>query len=580
MHSPAIKLALLLCIIAATAAFYLPGLTGHFIFDDGANIRLNPYLQMSSLDFSTLWQAASTGGSNALSRPISMVSFAVNYYFFGMDPYYFKAVNLSIHLINGILVFFLARLLIMLHLRIRGEMDDQTASWIGIAVAAIWLLHPFNLTGVLYVVQRMTSLAALFTLAGLALYMYGRKKLLDGNKSGFFAMGAALFVFTPLAALCKESGLLLPALILVCEATLLRWSAPDRSSRRILAAFLGLSVAVPLLFGSYFLSRNPDLILDGYAWRDFSLGERLLTETRVLWFYLHMIVLPNLGEMGLHHDDFLISRGPLSPWTTLPALAGLLLLAGGAFALRNKQPIITFGIAFFFVGHAMESTIIPLELVFEHRNYLPMLGILIPLACYALNPKLHLPSASLRRAAFFLLAILCAGLTAARAQQWGDTLLMRSLEVERHPHSVRAHTDLANLFDNLPPTSQEDAIELYGKARFHFQQAADNGPSSITGLFFILVMNAHRGLPVEEPLLETLEQRLATVPLGPPNMNTLIGAARDIADGHILLDPKIVDRILRAALSNPLLTDTSRNQLISEFGKIPPHIRPKMEIPK
>ena len=171
------------------------------------------------------------------------------------------------------------------------------------------------------------------------------------------------------AALCKESGLLLPALILVCEATLLRWSAPDRSSRRILAAFLGLSVAVPLLFGSYFLSRNPDLILDGYAWRDFSLGERLLTETRVLWFYLHMIVLPNLGEMGLHHDDFLISRGPLSPWTTLPALAGLLLLAGGAFALRNKQPIITFGIAFFFVGHAMESTIIPLELVFEHRNY-------------------------------------------------------------------------------------------------------------------------------------------------------------------------------------------------------------------
>ena len=93
-------------------------------------------------------------------------------------------------------------------------------------------------------------------------------------------------------------------------------------------------------------------------------------------------------------------------------------------------------------------------------------------------------------------------------------------------------------------------------------------------------MNAHRGLPVEEPLLETLEQRLATVPLGPPNMNTLIGAARDIADGHILLDPKIVDRILRAALSNPLLTDTSRNQLTSEFGKIPPHIRPKMEAPK
>jgi hypothetical protein len=290
-----------------------------------------------------------------------------------------------------------------------------------------------------------------------------------------------------------------------------------------------------------------------------------------------MILLPNLGEMGLNHDDFLISRSLFSPWTTLPAVAGLFLLAGGAFALRNKQPLITFGIAFFFAGHAMESTIIPLELAFEHRNYLPMLGILLPLSYYALDPRLHLPSVRARRAAFLLLVILFAGLTAARAQQWGDTLMMRTLEVERHPRSVRAHTDLANLYDNLPPTSQEDAIDLYKKARFHFQQAADNGPSSIAGLFGILAMNAHRGLPVDESILETLEQRLATVPFGPPNMNTLTGAARDIADGHIVVNSKIVDRIYRAAMSNPLLTGIGRSQIISEFGNLPPQIRPIME---
>jgi hypothetical protein len=261
----------------------------------------------------------------------------------------------------------------------------------------------------------------------------------------------------------------------------------------------------------------------------------------------------------------------------LPAVAGLLLLAAGAYALRNKQPLITFGIAFFFVGHAMESTIIPLELVFEHRNYLPMLGILLPLAYYALNPRLHMPSVRVRRAAFLLLVVLFAGLTAARAQQWGDTLLMRTLEVERHPRSVRAHTDLANLYDNLPATSQEDAIDLYNKARFHFQQAADNGPSSIAGLFGILAMNAHRGLPVDESLFKTLEQRLATVPFGPPNMNTLIGAARDIADGHIVVSSKIVERIFRAAMSNPLLIGFNRSQIISEFGNLPPQIRPIME---
>ncbi len=575
MHNPAIKTALLFCIIALTVACYLPGLTGHFISDDGVNIRINQFLKINSLDFSSLWQAATSGGVSPLSRPISMTSFAINQYFFGLNPYYFKAVNLAIHLINGVQVFFMVKLLLNLHLRIRGAADDNTASWIGLAVAAVWLLHPFNLTSVLYMVQRMTSLSALFTLAGLTLYLYGRKELLSGNRSGFFAIAAALFIATPLAALCKENGVLLPLLIFVTEAILLRWNAPDQDNRRMLAAILGLTVAVPILVGLFYVLNNPSLILGGYVWRDFSLTERLMTEARVLWFYLHMIVLPNMSEMGLQHDDILISRNLFSPWTTLPAIVGLLLLTAIAFVLRNKQPLITFGIAFFFVGHAMESTIIPLELAFEHRNYLPMLGILLPLAYYALNPRLHLASVRVRRAAFLLLVILFAGLTATRAQQWGDTLLMRTMEVERHPRSMRAHTDLATLYKYLPPTSQEDAIDLYNKAIFHFQQAADNAPSSIAGLVNIFAINAEKKLPVDETLLGELEQRLATVPFGPPNKNTLIGLVRDIASGYIVVNAEIVDRLYRATMSNPLLTSSHRSQIIAEFGNLPPELRPK-----
>ena len=570
----AIKPTLLFCILAITVACYLPGLTGHFIFDDGVNIRINPFLKITNLDFSTLWQAAFSGGAGLLKRPLSMASFAVNYYVAGMDAYYFKLVNLGIHLLNGVLVFALARLLLGLHLRIRGAADDNAASWVAIAVAALWLLHPFNLTGVLYVVQRMTSLSALFTLAGLILYLHGRKSLLDGKRSGLAAIIAAIFIFTPLAALCKENGVLLPLLILVTEATLLRWSAPDHESRRILAAIVGLSVAVPLLFGLFYVLKNPDLILGGYAWRDFSLTERLMTEARVLWFYLNMIVLPGMGEMGLHHDDILISRSLFSPWTTLPAIAGLLLLAAGAFALRNRQPLLAFGIAFFFVGHAMESTIIPLELAFEHRNYLPMFGILLPLAYYALDSRLHVSSVRVRRIAFLLLVILFAGLTASRAHQWGDTLQMRTLEVERHPRSVRAHTDLAALYNHLPPTSNEDAIDLYNKALFHYRQAADNAPTSISGLLGMLAVNAQRRLPLDEALLAELEQRLATVPFGPPNKNSLIGAARDIASGYFVVNAETVERLYRAALSNPLLTANHRSQIIAEFGNLPPEIRP------
>ena len=573
-----LKPAILLCILAATAACYLPGLTGHFIFDDSANIGKNPYLKIGSLDFSSLWQAASSGSAGLLKRPISMVSFAVNYYISGMDAYYFKMTNLGIHLVNGILVFMLTRLLLNLYSRIhRTALDDNVGAWIAIAVAAAWLLHPFNLTGVLYVVQRMTSLAALFTLAGLVLYLHGRKSLLNGNRSGFFAIAAALFVATPLAAFSKENGTLLPLLIFVTEAILLRWNTPDQSTRRILVAVVGLSAAIPVLLGLFYVLNNPGLILGGYSMRDFSLAERLMTEARVLWFYLHMIVLPSMGEMGLHHDDILISKSLFSPWTTLPAIVGVLLLMGGAFALRNKQPLITFGIVFFLAAHALESTVIPLEIAFEYRNYLPMFGILLPLAYYTLNPRFHLPSVRLRRVSFLVLVILFAGLTASRAQQWGNALQMRMLEVERHPRSVRAHTDLAGLYDHMPPLSREDAIDLYNKAMSHYLQAANAAPSSTSGLFGMLVVNAERGMQTDPALIEVLEQRLATAPFGPPNVNSLVGTVRCIASGECTVNPKIIDRLYRAALSNPKLPDSYRNQIISEFGQLPPQIWPRVE---
>ena len=578
MFIRAIKPALLFCILAATVACYLPGLTGHFMFDDSVNIGKNPYLEIENLDFSSLWQAASSGSAGLLKRPISMMSFAVNYYVSGMDAYYFKMTNLGVHLANGILIFMLARLLLNLYPRIhRTALSDNAGGWIAIAVAAIWLLHPFNLTGVLYVVQRMTSLAALFTLAGLVLYLHGRKSLLDGNRSGFFAIAAALFVATPLAALSKENGALLPLLIFVTEAILLRWNAHDQSTRRILVAVVGLSAVIPVLLGLFYVLNNPGLIIGGYSVRDFSLAERLMTEARVLWFYLHMIVLPSMGEMGLHHDDILISRSLFSPWTTLPAIIGLLLLVGGAFALRNKQPMIAFGVAFFLISHALESTIIPLEIAFEHRNYLPMFGILLPLTYYTLNPLLHLPSVRLRRISFLMLVILFAGLTASRAQQWGNALLMRTLEVERHPRSVRAHFDIAGLYDNLPPTSREDAIDLYNKAIFHYRQAAELAPSSTSGLFGMLVVNAERGLQADPVLIETLEHRLATTPFGPSNINSLVGTVRCIASGVCTVNSEVVNQLYRAALSNPTLNSSYRSGIISEFSKLPLEIRPKAE---
>lgn len=569
---------LLLCILAVTVACYLPGLTGSFIFDDGVNITQNSQLRIDSLSLSSLSQAAFSGNAGMLKRPISMTSFALDYYVSGMDARHFKITNLAIHLVNGVLVFFLSSQLLVLYQRLWSpEQSRRNVFWIAATLSAIWLLHPFNLTGVLYVVQRMTSLSTLFTLSGLILYVHGRTALLNGNRSGLATIIAAIFIATPLAALSKENGALLPFLILATEVTLLRWRAPDQNTQRILVMIVGLSTAILALLGTLYLWKHPGLISGGYLTRDFTLIERLMTEARVLWFYIHMILLPNMSMMGLHHDDIPISQSLLSPLSTLPSILGLLFVAGGAFALRNRHPLLAFGTAFFLIGHTLESSIIPLEIAFEHRNYLPMFGILLPLAYYALTPEFHSSSLRLRQASFAILVILFAGLTASRAYQWGYPLQMRTLEAQRHPLSMRANTDIAGLYDHMPARSPEEAMDFLRKALFYYQQAADLSSANISGLFGFLVVKAERGMELDETLIEALEQRLATAPFNPPNVNALIGTARCITSGKCTVSAEIVNKLYSAALSNPTLIGAYRDQVRLEFRGLVPTIQHKIE---
>lgn len=566
MPSRLLHPALLFCVLAVAAACYLPGLTGSFIFDDGVNIIANPWLRIGNLSLPALWQAAHSGNAGPLMRPLSMMSFALEYYAAGMDAYHFKLINLGIHLLNGLLIFVFSRLLLSLHHKVHcPDPDAAHHFWVPLAVAAIWLLHPFNLTGVLYVVQRMTSLSALFVLSGLIVYLRGRARLLRGDNYGFAAIAASFLVFTPLATLSKENGALLPLLALLMEATLLRWHTAQQASRKHLAWLVGAAAIIPVIAGTGYLLWHPDLIGNGYLLRGFSLWQRLMTEARVLWFYLWMIVLPNMSQMGLHHDDFLVSRSLLSPLTTLPAIFGLALLVGAGIAVRKKHPLLTFGMAFFLLGQLLESTIIPLEIAFEHRNYLPMLGILLPLTYYALSPQYHPASVKLRRLAFLALLCLFAGLTALRSAQWGDPLLMRTLEVQRHPRSIRANTDMAALYNYLPARSPDEALQYYLEAIAHYQQAADISPLNISGLMGVLVVNAERNIAPDPALIDMLEKRLATVPLNPPNINAIIGVARCVANGKCPVSREIVARFYRATSSNSTLAGGNKILALAEL---------------
>ena len=207
---------------------------------------------------------------------------------------------------------------------------------------------------------------------------------------------------------------------------------------------LTLIVALPLIAGTVYLIPRLDGLLGWHAGRGFSGVERLMTEAHVIALYLKLFFVPIPGTMSLFHDNFPITHQSRSEhdraWQLLYAAAIL-----AAIALRNRAPWIGFGIVWFFTCHLLESTIIPLELVFEHRNYLAILGLSAALVAGVLQ-LLH--AANLQRLAVpvFGAWLLILGLnTAARAAVWGDLELMLTTEYARRPDSVRVLSELVNL---------------------------------------------------------------------------------------------------------------------------------------
>lgn len=543
-----------------TFFIYSAGLHGGFLFDDVANIQDNAYLKVAHLDAQSLWQAAQSSSAGMLKRPISMLTFALDYYFSGMDAYSFKRTNLFIHLLNGIAIFFLSRLLLDLYRQLhRPLMPERTSVWISVAISSLWLLHPFNLTGGLYVVQRMASLSALFIFCGLILYLYGRKCLLEQKTGGIPIILAAIFVFTPLAVLSKENGFLLPIFMLAIELTVLQWQAPDACSRRVLQAVFAFFVLLPIALALGYVLFHPEAITVGYRIRDFSLMDRLMTEARVLWFYMYMTLLPNIAAMGFYHDDMEVSRSLFSPATTIFAIAGILVLLGAAVWWRKKYPLFSFGILFFLIGHSMESSVIALELVHEHRNYLPMFGLLLPVVYYVLSPMIHPSSLRLRSVAAPVVIALFAVLTFMRAGQWSDPFGMMQVEVMHHPQSARANSDLAFQYAYLPAKSQIDAEENYRNAIFYFSQAADFSDRDTAGFFGIIAVNSERGLPTDPSWVDELEKRLEKFPSMPSSVNSLMALEKCLAAGHCTHSPQIMERLLRAALRNSTLTGPRRS---------------------
>lgn len=561
---------LFVCSLVLAFFCYRPGLNGDFLFDDTINIVENTSLKIDTLDFSSLKASAFSMRNGILARPISMASFALNYYFGGSAPYGFKLTNLIIHLLNGVCIFVLTILVLGIHRRRHApELSADRLRWISLVVASAWLLHPLNLTSVLYVVQRMASLSALFTLLGLIVYLYGRQLQIDG-RSGWGWILSAFMLLAPLAVLSKENGALLPAFMLLAEVLLLNFQAPTTRTRFTLATLFAATVILPVIVLAAYFIYQPAWLLGGYSIRDFNLPERLMTEARVLWFYLRLIIVPDISQLGLQHDDIAISRALLTPFSTLFACIGLALLAGTAFLLKKRHPIAAFGILFFLLGHSIESSVIPLEIAHEHRNYLPDYGILLIVFYYLLSPAWHHQGVQLvrgkdtlrlRQALALVLVLFFGAVTAIRAGQWADSYGLAQMEVKHHPDSVRANTDMAYVYASLPAFNLAQSEEQYHLAFSYYQKAAELSSTDTSGLFGLIVLNAGRDRPVEESWVKELEYRLEHLPIAPAAVNSLMHLEKCLTNGICIHSRLDMARLLKAALRNPTLNGNGRSSV-------------------
>ena len=434
-RSTLLTLAILAAVVIVTLLVYWPGLSGPPLLDDIP--QLEGLIKESGIDPEALFRNYIISTSGPSGRPVAMATFIANAIAHGPDNWWWKYSNLMFHLINGLLVLWFTAMLF------QGSPGKSVINpWkAGIIVAGLWLLHPLHVSTVLYTVQRMTQLSTLFVLAGLICYAKGRLIQERSGTLGWLLIGLGFLVFYPLGILSKENAFIFPVFCSLVELLVLRFRAPSPSTRQ-LKIFHGVLLAGYLGAGLLLIANFSSIVLETYATRDFTLSERLLTQFRVIATYLSMLLLPIQRNMGFFHDDLVVSTSLFEPFTTILSALLLVALVISAIALRRKMPLYAFGILFFFTSHVIESSFIGLEMMFEHRNYLGSIGILIAVMSVCLL------ATGYRRALTIIAAISLVGfslLTWQRSITWSSPSYMYQYMYRAHPESSRLNIIHANV---------------------------------------------------------------------------------------------------------------------------------------
>lgn len=478
-------LASLLIALLSSMAF-LPGLPGDFLFDDVPNIVNNPNIRLTELTPAAIVEVLSTHQVSGNLRGLPTLTFALDYWRAGgiADPATFKTTNLLIHALTAFVLACFFRLLLPL-----AGVPTRRVAPIAIALAMAWAVHPLQVSSVLYAVQRLQTMGTLFLVLALIAYLHARRAQIQGHSGRTGLMATALL--WALALGCKEDSALLPAYALALELTVLRFSAADASvARRWQRGYLVTVLVAAIAYAVWLYNVwHPD----AYPGRDFNSIERLLTQPRVLCLYLWQIVWPLPQHMSFHYDWLQPSRSLLHPWTTLPAIALVVLLLATAWRLRARQPLFALGVFLFFSAHFIASNAIGLELAYEHRNHFALIGALLAAGSMLAHVirRLHIrPGLQTGLCATLVLAL--GATTVMRAHSWRDALSLAQASAAAAPKSPRAWIDLCDTYF-MAGGGVTGSNPYLDHAISACASGADADPNSLNNLALLVTLKTLRG---------------------------------------------------------------------------------------
>ena len=449
-------------------AIYANTFNASWQFDDKPNILQNTKLHLTDLSPASLWDTFfAKAGKDIFFRPLPSLSLALNWYIGQDNTFGFHLVNITIHLLNAFLLFLASRNLLQTP-KLKKRFTPEEANYISLLGTVLWAVNPIQIQAVTYIVQRMASMAALFYICGLYFYVKGR--LAESGKMQVWLF-TACFVGFVFALMSKENTVVFPFSLIIIDLLFFQDVDVYKQVRARLPVLITLSGLVILSGIVLFKAGALDFLFSGYESRPFTLMERMLTPPRILLYYISQIFYPLPSRLSITHD-IIVSTSLFSPWTTLPALIMVLSLVGMGLFLMKNRPLVSFAILFFFLNHLIESTLLPLELLFEHRNYLPSFSLFLPVGALLIS-ALNMYRANNRFmyaviASFITFTIIGLGcFTYVRNQDWRTEASLWRDAMQKAPRDARPLVNLAIQLAWSPhPTSlqYEAALDMLHKA--------------------------------------------------------------------------------------------------------------------